>query len=110
VGMRWLIGAEHPPAAVAPRYWLAAAAVGVTGFALSFLLYNRVIVQVDAGWAAIILNLVPAFGMLSALLLLGERPTSLDAVGAGLVGVSVISFTIADRRGVLGSVIQQPDT
>jgi drug/metabolite transporter (DMT)-like permease len=26
VGLRWLSGAEHPPIAVAPRYWLVAAA------------------------------------------------------------------------------------
>jgi O-acetylserine/cysteine efflux transporter len=109
VGLRWLTGADHPPTTVAPRYWLAAAAVGVSGFALSFLLYNRVIVQVDAGWAAIILNLVPAFGLLSALVLLGENPTTPGLIGAGLIGVSVVSFTIADRRGGPGSVVQRPD-
>jgi O-acetylserine/cysteine efflux transporter len=109
VGLRWLSGADHPPTAVAPRYWLAAAAVGVAGFALSFFLYNRVIVQVDAGWAAIVLNLIPAFGLVSAIVLLGEKPTSVSVVGATLIGASVVSFTIADHRGALGSVIQQPD-
>jgi O-acetylserine/cysteine efflux transporter len=104
VGLRWLSGADHPPTAVAPRYWLAAAAVGVAGFALSFFLYNRVIVQVDAGWAAIILNLIPAFGLLSAIALLGEKLTSLGVVGAGLIGASVVSFAVTDRRGALGSV------
>ena len=32
------------------------------GFALSFLIYNKVISAVSVGWAAIVLNLIPAFG------------------------------------------------
>jgi drug/metabolite transporter (DMT)-like permease len=109
VGLRWLSGAEHPPTTVAPRYWLAAVAVGVAGFGVSFLLYNRVIGQVDAGWAAIILNLIPAFGLLSAIAFLGEKLTSLGVVGACLIGASVVSFTVTDRRGALGSVARSPD-
>ena len=40
--------------------------MGIGGFALSFLLYNKAITQVDAGTAAVVINLIPAFGLISA--------------------------------------------
>jgi O-acetylserine/cysteine efflux transporter len=96
---RWVASPGRLPAAVAPRYWLAAAAVGVAGFGLSFLIYNKVIAAVDVGWAAIVLNLIPAFGLLSSVIFLGENPTRAGTIGACLIGGSVIYFTISDRRG-----------
>jgi O-acetylserine/cysteine efflux transporter len=96
--VRWTAGSENPPLSVAPRFWLAAVLVGVGGFGVSFLLFNQVIVQVDAGWAAVVLNLIPVFGFLSAVICLGEGVTGSDAIGAGLVGSSVVYFAIADRR------------
>ena len=45
------------------------------GFALSFLIYNKVISAVNVGWAAIVLNLIPAFGLLSSMVFLGEEST-----------------------------------
>jgi O-acetylserine/cysteine efflux transporter len=95
---RWAAGPGRLPVAVAPRYWLAAAAVGVGGFGLSFLIYNKVIAAVDVGWAAIILNLIPAFGLLSSVILLGEDPTRAGIIGACLIGGSVIYFTISGSR------------
>ena len=79
------------------------AVVGVGGFAMSFLLYNTVITQ-STGWAAVVLNLIPAFGLLSAVLFLGEKPTPTTSIGAILIGTSVVYFTICDRRGARGSV------
>jgi len=87
------------PAAVAPRYWLAASAVGVGGFGLSFLIYNKVISAVDVGWAAIVLNLIPASGLLSSVIFLRQDPTRTGTIGACLIGGSVIYFTISDSRG-----------
>jgi O-acetylserine/cysteine efflux transporter len=95
---RWAAGSESPPVSVPPRFWLAAIGVGVGGYGVSFLLFNIVIVRVNAGWAAVVLNLIPVFGFLSAVIFLGERVTASDAVGAALVGASVLYFTIADRR------------
>ena len=94
----WIASPGRLPAGVAPQYWLAAAAVGVGGFGLSFLIYNTVISAVDAGWAAIVLNLIPAFGLLGSVIFLGEDPTRTGAIGACLIGGSVIYFTIADSR------------
>jgi O-acetylserine/cysteine efflux transporter len=96
---RWAASPGHLPVAVAPRYWLAASAVGVGGFGLSFLIYNKVISAVDVGWAAIVLNLIPAFGLLSAMIFLGDDPTRTGTIGACLIGGSVIYFTISDSRG-----------
>jgi O-acetylserine/cysteine efflux transporter len=58
-----------------------------------------VIAAVDVGWAAIVLNLIPAFGLLSSVIFLGENPTRAGTIGACLIGGSVIYFTISDRRG-----------
>jgi O-acetylserine/cysteine efflux transporter len=96
--IRWAVGAESPPAHVAPRYWLAAALIGIGGFGVSFLLFNAVIGDVDAGWAAVVLNLIPVFGFLSAVIFLSERVAAADVAGALLVGSSVLYFTLADRR------------
>jgi O-acetylserine/cysteine efflux transporter len=96
---RWVASPGRLPVSVAPRYWLAAAAVGVAGFGLSFLIYNKVIAAVDVGWAAIVLNLIPAFGLLSSVIFLGDDPTRAGTIGACLIGGSVIYFTISDRRG-----------
>jgi O-acetylserine/cysteine efflux transporter len=104
LSLRWSTGRGHTLFAVPPRYWVVAVGVGVGGLALSFLLYNAVITQVDAGWAAVVLSLVPAFGLLGAVLFLGEKPSPTTSVGAVLIGTSVVYFTISDRRGARGTV------
>lgn len=96
---RWAASPARLPVAVAPQYWLAASAVGVGGFGLSFLIYNTVISAVDAGWAAIVLSLIPAFGLVSSMIFLGEGPGRAGTIGAFLIGGSVIYFTISDSLG-----------
>lgn len=93
---RWGAGAGTVQAA--PGFWLIAALVGVAGFGASFLLFNMMIVQVDAGRAAIVLNLIPVFGVVSAVVFLREGATSRDALGAVLIASSVLYFAITDRR------------
>ncbi len=80
------------------RFWLVAVLVGAGGFGLSFLLFNMVIVQVDAGRAAVILNLIPVFGVASAVIFLGEGMAPPVGLGAVLIGSSVLYFAIADHR------------
>jgi len=91
-------GAETGLSGVPPRFWLAAVLVGVAGYGLSFLLFNRAIGETEAGWAAIVLNLIPVFGFLSAVVFLGEQVSPGEAGGAALVGASVLYFTLAERR------------
>jgi O-acetylserine/cysteine efflux transporter len=99
---RWTAGSGIGTVSAAPRFWLAAVLVGAGGFGISFLLFNRVIVQVDAGRAAVVLNLIPVFGVVSAVVFLGEGMTSRDVLGAVLIGSSVLYFAIADRRDARG--------
>jgi O-acetylserine/cysteine efflux transporter len=101
--LAWIATGYHPRADAAPRYWLAAVAVGAIGLAFSFLIYNKVLSRVEAGWSAIVLNLIPVFGLLSAVSLLGEKLSRGSGIGALLVGASVIYFTICDQRGSLGT-------
>jgi O-acetylserine/cysteine efflux transporter len=97
---RWATGSGSMTVSAAPRFWLVAVLVGTGGFGLSFLLFNMVIVQVDAGRAAVVLNLIPVFGVASAVVFLGEVMTGRDALGAVLIGSSVVYFAIAEHRGV----------
>jgi O-acetylserine/cysteine efflux transporter len=95
---RWTAGRQTVTMSAAPRFWLVVVLVGAGGFGLSFLLFNMVIVQVDAGRAAVVLNLIPVFGVASAVLFLGEGMSGRDALGAVLIGSSVVYFAIADHR------------
>jgi drug/metabolite transporter (DMT)-like permease len=81
---------------VAARFWLAANFVGVIGYAASFLLYNYAIARVRAAPASIILNLIPVFGLASAVLWLGDSLTIARILGAILIGLSVTIFTAAE--------------
>ncbi len=96
--VRWTADPGSGTVSAAPRFWLVAVLVGAGGFGLSFLLFNKVIVQVDAGRAAVVLNLIPVVGVASAVIFLGEGMTGRDALGAVLIGSSVAYFAIADHR------------
>jgi drug/metabolite transporter (DMT)-like permease len=98
MAVRWGTGAERLPTAVPARFWLAAMLIGVAGYGASFLLFNSVISQVGAGQAAVVLNLIPVFAFVGATVFLGEPVTGGDVFGATLVGLSVVYFTVADRR------------
>jgi O-acetylserine/cysteine efflux transporter len=101
---RWSAGPGTVPAA--PGFWVIAALVGGAGFGASFLLFNMVIAKVDAGRAALLLNLIPVFGVVSAVIFLRESMTSRDALGAVLIGSSVLYFTIADRRDAAAQALR----
>jgi drug/metabolite transporter (DMT)-like permease len=98
----WATGAQSVPVDVEPRFVAAAGLVGVVGFAGSFLLYNFAIATVEAAPAAVVVNLIPAVGLVTAVLFLGERPTSYALTGAFLICLSVALFAgleaVAARR------------
>jgi drug/metabolite transporter (DMT)-like permease len=93
-------GGEPDPAAVSGSFLVVAALVGVVGYAGSFLLYNRAITSVRAAPAAVIINLIPAVGFLSAVVLLGEPLTPYDVGGALLICASVAVFTMLEASSV----------
>ena len=93
----WAGGGDPVPSDVPAQFWLVAALVGIGGFGLSFLLYNYAIVSVRAVPSAVIINLIPAFGFVSAVALLGEPVTAGRAAGAILITCSVLLFAWAER-------------
>jgi O-acetylserine/cysteine efflux transporter len=103
----WAAGPGARAVSAAPRFWLAAVLVGAGGFGASFLLFNTVIGQVDACRTAVVLNLIPVFGVVSAVVFLREGITGRDALGAVLVGSSVIYFAIADRRDIAAAACRE---
>jgi drug/metabolite transporter (DMT)-like permease len=91
---RWGTGIADLPTSTAPRYWAAAMLVGVFGYGASFLLFNTCIERMSAGTTAIVLNLIPAFGVATAVVWLGESLTSRMAFGALLIAGSVVAFVL----------------
>jgi O-acetylserine/cysteine efflux transporter len=103
---RWLSGVSPLRGGnVSPRFWIAACLIGVLGYAAAFVIFNSVISGIGAGAASVVLNLIPAFGVLSALILLGEMLNPATAIGAMLIAVSVVTFVIVDLRAEPESVI-----
>ena len=92
----WAMHVETAPSHVAARFWLAAMFVGVIGYAASFVLYNYAIARVRAAPASIIVNLIPVFGLASAVGWLGDPLTAARVLGAILIGLSVTIFTVTE--------------
>ena len=97
-GAGLLAGTSRVPTSVAPRLWVTAALIGILGYAAAFLLFNSVIGRIGAGAASVVLNLIPAFGVLFALLLLGEMLKPATGLGALLVAGSVVTFVVMELR------------
>ena len=65
--------------------WVAAVATGLLGSAIPFLLYTFAVARLPASRTGLPLNLIPVFGVLSAVVLLDERLVTAQLLGAGLV-------------------------
>ena len=98
---QWASGREPLPTDVDLIYWTVAALIGGVGFAGSFLLYNYVIRFVPAGLAGVTLNLVPLFGVLTAILFLGEQ-LSVWTVTGGIAVLAGIMLFPADKQDQAG--------
>jgi O-acetylserine/cysteine efflux transporter len=105
VAVVWATHVEPTPSHVAARFWLAAILVGVIGYAASFVLYNYAIARVRAAPASIIVNLIPVFGLASAVLWLGDSLTVGRILGAILIGLSVTIFTAVEISEVRSAAI-----
>jgi drug/metabolite transporter (DMT)-like permease len=81
---------------VPPGQLLLIAAAGVLNYALPFWLYLTALTRMPVARAATYLTLIPVFGVLGAVLVLGERITWLDLVGGALV----VAGLVADARTV----------
>ena len=78
------------------------AAAGILNYALPFWLYLTALTRMPVARAATYLTLIPVFGVLGAVLVLGERLTWLDLVGGALVVGSLVvdARTASDRPAV----------
>jgi drug/metabolite transporter (DMT)-like permease len=85
-----LVAAGPLPSAT-PGHLLLIAAAGVLNYALPFWLYLTALTRMPVARAATYLTLIPVFGVLGAVLVLGERVTWLDLVGGALVVASLVA-------------------
>lgn len=74
---------------------LAIAYVALFASALGYFAYNRTVEVLGANTAGLTVYLVPVFGTVLAVLLLGERPHLYHAVGIGLIALGIY---LATRR------------
>lgn len=72
-------------AGIEPHFWLLAITSGILHYALAFLLYLIALRNLPASQAAFFIALVPVFGVASAIVLIGEHPTAVQWLGAGLI-------------------------
>ncbi len=104
----WSTGGEPLPTDVPARFWVAAAALGVVGFAASFLLYNAAIRTVRASTAAVVLNLIPVFGLVGAVGWLGDALTGPRLIGGALIAASVAVFAAVEVRSEAAAPAPSP--
>ncbi|NJK49006.1 DMT family transporter [Candidatus Gracilibacteria bacterium] len=64
------------------NFWLLAVISGIMSYALAFLLYLIALGKVPVSQAAFYVALIPIFGIGSAIILIGDRPTIVQWIGA----------------------------
>ena len=79
--------------------WLAAAATGIFGSAVPFLLYTFAVARLPATRAAPLVNLIPFFGVASAVLLLGEGLSVTQLLGGVLTVAGLGTAQLRVRAG-----------
>jgi drug/metabolite transporter (DMT)-like permease len=79
--------------------WLDIAYLVVFATTIGFVLFYWAVRRFGAGLASMVSYLVPAFALIQAVLILGERPAPLEMVGGGiiLVGVRVATLRIKPK-------------
>jgi drug/metabolite transporter (DMT)-like permease len=84
------------PLPLAPSSALAILYVALFASVLAYLSYNRAVALLGANTAGLAVHLVPVFGTILAILLLGEVPRLYHAIGILLIGTGI---WLAQRRG-----------
>ncbi|TXC97443.1 DMT family transporter [Streptomyces sp. ISID311] len=88
----WGTGSEKVPDAAQLPHVAAAMAIGLVGFALGYLAYNYAVSHAAVGMAGMALNLIPLFGVVVAVLWLGEDLSTPKVIGGALILVGVFLF------------------
>jgi drug/metabolite transporter (DMT)-like permease len=76
---------EVNAANISGQFWLLAVGSGIMQYGLAFLLYLVALQDVPVSHAAFYVALIPVFGVVSAIVLIGEQPSILQWLGAVLV-------------------------
>lgn len=107
----WSTGAEQLPTARDLPYVAAAAGIGLIGFGAAYLLYNYAVARVPVGVAGMALNLIPVFGVGTAVLTLSERLNAWEVAGGVLIvaGVAMFPYETKDPVAVDGDRAPEPD-
>lgn len=87
-----------------------AAGSGILGYALPFWLYLTAVTHISAARAATYLTLIPVFGVMLSVALLGETMTALQVLGAAVVVASLALGTRLDRPPESAEVVTAPTT
>ena len=90
--IEWATGNEAVPSTAQLSHVVAAAAIGLGGFALAYAAYNYAVAHVSVSTAGIALNLIPLFGVVSAILWLGEELTTFQWFAAALIVAGLMLF------------------
>jgi drug/metabolite transporter (DMT)-like permease len=93
----WLLHGSGLPRA-APSYLGAALGSGVLGTAGAYFLFNIGIARVPAGRAVLVLNLIPVFGTLAAVIGLGEQLRTVEVVGGALIVLGLFALSLAGKE------------
>lgn len=104
----WVTGGETAPLHQSAWSWVVATGIGVGAYACSFLLYNFAIARVSAGRAAMILNLMPVFGVLIAVIFLREHPAAWQLVGAAMIVGSIFVFPADEEESETPGEVTAP--
>jgi drug/metabolite transporter (DMT)-like permease len=73
---------------ISAPFWLLAVGSGIMQYALAFLLYLIALQHIPVSHAAFYVALIPVFGVISAIVIIGEQPSLAQWVGGALVVAS----------------------
>lgn len=90
--------------ALSGRGWGAALFSGLVATGVSYLLWNRGLRALQPAQVAVYIYLVPVFGVLTAALALGDRPTPWAALGGLTILAGVVVTNLGARRSPLTPV------
>ncbi|MGY0236764.1 DMT family transporter [Longispora urticae] len=92
----WFLDDTATTAGARPGHWIVAAVVCGGGLGTAFLLYNYAIIRTPVTLAGVFLNVIPLFGLVFAVLLLGEGVAAWQLIGGAIMIGGIFLFTESD--------------
>jgi drug/metabolite transporter (DMT)-like permease len=105
IAVVWATGYEAVPGTAQLPQVAAAVGIGVVAFALAYAAYNYAVGRVAVNTAGIALNLIPFFGVASAVLLLRERLTGIEWIAGGVI---IAGLAIFPHNAEIPATTHQP--